>query len=111
MLPTVGADALHPDALQQEELLLLGVLRDQDHEVLTGTLEAILQEFAGRLAVWLLEETALAEVMDCFAITGTPTFLLLHRGVELERHLGRADASTLAAFIRRHAPFSHLASP
>ena len=111
MLPIVGSDALHPDVLQQEELLLLCVLRDQDREVLTDVLRTTWREFAGTLAVWLLDETALAEATDCFAIIGTPTFLLLHRGIELERHLGRADAPTLAAFIRRHAPFSRSTPP
>jgi len=103
MFPVVGPDALQPDALQRLHLLLLVCVREQDQDSLDEVLQAAEAALAGSLTIWLLDETALPDIKDRFLIDGTPTFLLLHRGVELERWLGKTDAPTLVAFLLQHA--------
>ncbi|GAB7082002.1 hypothetical protein JCM14635_36770 [Megalodesulfovibrio paquesii] len=104
MLPLVGVDALHQSGPDQAASILLVFLQDDARNEIEDMLEAAGAAFPGQLAIWIVEETALADLMRRYFVSGTPTFLLLRHKIEAARLLGRIDAHALHAFLRRHLP-------
>jgi hypothetical protein len=76
------------------------VNREQRAE-LTTLADSIQTQLGSLVRVLRVDETSHPDVMQSFAITQTPAFVLIRRGVELWRQQGLSDDVTLVALIRR----------
>jgi hypothetical protein len=62
--------------------------------------DSVQSQLGSLVRVLRIDEATHREVVQSFAITQTPAFVLLRRGVELWRQQGLSDEATLVALIR-----------
>ncbi len=67
---------------------------------LIGLADAVQTQLGSLVRVLRIDEVTHPEVVQSFAITQTPAFVLLRRGVELWRQQGLSDETTLVGLIR-----------
>lgn len=72
--------------------------------LLTALADTLKEQFDGLLRVLRIDEATHPDVVRSFAITQTPAFVLVQKGIELWRHEGMADESTLMLPLRRLLP-------
>jgi 3'-phosphoadenosine 5'-phosphosulfate sulfotransferase (PAPS reductase)/FAD synthetase len=58
----------------------------------------------GKVSIYLLDDTFINSFSARYRIYGSPTFLLLKKGVEIDRLLGEVDENTLFMFLTRNLP-------
>ena len=66
------------------------------------TVDALSQEFAGRLKVVKLNTDEAGEVTMKYSVTSIPTLMLFKDGEMVERVLGNRPKADLAALVSRH---------
>ncbi len=66
------------------------------------TVDALSQEFAGRLKVVKLNTDESGEVAMKYAVTSIPTLMVFKGGEMVERVLGNRPKADLAALVSRH---------
>jgi thioredoxin-like negative regulator of GroEL len=71
-----------------------------ERSTLTALADAIQARLGGLVRVLRVDEATHPDVVQSFAITQTPAFVLLRRGVELWRQQGLSDEATLIGLIR-----------
>lgn len=69
--------------------------------LLTALAESVQAQLGSLVRVLRIDEIDHADVLQTFAITQLPAFVLVRRGIELWRQQGLADETTLVALIRR----------
>lgn len=67
------------------------------------TIDALAEEFAGRVKVATLDVDAEPELAERFEVRSVPTLLMLSRGRVLEQRIGAASRDVLHAFVASHA--------
>lgn len=77
-------------------------LANRQQRVFLTALADSLQEHCGKqLRVLRINEVNHPDVVQSFAITQTPTFVLVRRGIELWRQEGMSDKAMLVGLIQR----------
>ena len=76
-----------------------GVNRPQ-RVLLTTLANSLEEQLGGLLRILRIDEATYPEVVKSFAITQTPAFVLVRRGIELWRQEGLSDQATLVALIQ-----------
>ncbi len=66
------------------------------------TVDALSQEFAGKLKVVKLNTDESGEVAMKYAVTSIPTLMVFKNGEMVERVLGNRPKADLAALVSRH---------
>lgn len=88
--------------LQLTQPLLLACLRlEVGHDQQLTILDDIAKNNADMLHVAVLDLSHDKRFKQVFKIMGTPTYILLKKGQELDRMLGKADAAALHTFLRQ----------
>jgi hypothetical protein len=99
MFKFVGTDSFDFEVLQGNMPTLLARIRpDHGFKEQTMVLEDISNKHVDELRVCLLDENSI-ETFKRYAIDGSPTFVIFHRGEEKRRMLGKADENTLNQFV------------
>ncbi|GAB3642661.1 thioredoxin family protein [Spirosoma arcticum] len=73
----------------------------QQRDHLTALANSLQTHFGGLLQVLRIDEASHPDVVQSFAITQTPAFVLVQRGIELWRQEGMSDKATLVLLIER----------
>ena len=81
-------------------LLLACILRGDDFKEQIKVLESVSKRYYDALKVCLLDEDCVRSYKK-LGIVGTPTFLILYKGKEMARKLGKVDMETLSSFVLR----------
>ena len=58
----------------------------------------------GKVCTYLLDDTFIQSFSSQYRVYGSPTFLLLKHGEEIDRLLGEVDENALCMFINRNLP-------
>lgn len=91
--------------MQETKLLLIICLAQDDGFASQLTiLQDVARRYEKEIKVGLLAQDSMEICMRKLQIIGTPTFLLMTKGKEVGRILGRSDQETLTHFILRHLP-------
>lgn len=86
--------------LQLTQPLLLAFLRlEVGHDQQLEILDEVAKTHGDSLHVAVLDLSHDKRFRQVFNIMGTPTYILLKKGQELDRMLGKADAPALQAFL------------
>lgn len=72
----------------------------QQQALLTALADSLQAQLGGLLRILRVNEVNNPDVVQSFAITRTPAFVLVRRGVELWRQEGLSDEATLVGLIR-----------
>lgn len=72
----------------------------QQRALLTALADSLQAQLGGLLRILRIDETNHPDVVQSFAITQTPSFVLVRRGVELWRQEGLSDEATLVGLIQ-----------
>jgi thiol-disulfide isomerase/thioredoxin len=80
-------------------LLVAFLKRNERFSDQVGVLEATCRRCGGSLRCFLYDEDYLDMATERFSVKGTPTFLLFHRGREVDRLIGESDGDTLNEFV------------
>jgi thioredoxin 2 len=67
--------------------------------MVTPLLEALAQEFAGRVKLVKVNADEAPRTSERFLVRGIPTLLVLHHGQEVERQVGAAPAGVLRKWL------------
>jgi hypothetical protein len=100
---------IHPENFRDEVVveprlvLLLCMPQDDEFPKQRKIVEEVAGLYREKLKVVLPEEAFLATFKRDFKVTGTPTFLILRRGVEIGRILGVTDREPLIEAILESA--------
>ena len=101
MVQTIGPQAFEIELQGSVSPLLVAFLkRNERFSFQTKALERVEQTHMGKIRCFLFNPDYLDTAMDRFKVKGTPTFLLLDRGREMNRLIGESDRETLDEFIR-----------
>jgi len=93
--------------LQLTQPLLLAFLRlEVGHDQQLEMLEEVAKANAETLHVAVLDLSHDKRFRQVFNIMGTPTYIVLKKGQELDRMLGKADAGVLQTFLRQVLDFA-----
>jgi len=68
------------------------------------TIDALAEEFQGRLKVGMVDVDAEPELAERYGIRAMPTLLIFDRGRVVDQRLGGAPKDMLRAFLLAHAP-------
>ena len=68
------------------------------------TIDALAEEFQGRLKVGMVDVDAEPELAERYGIRAMPTLLIFDRGRVVDQRLGAAPKDMLRAFLLAHAP-------
>ena len=102
----MNPDDLHPVLLTARSAVLLIFFMPSDRinrpqwVALTALADSIQAQLGSLVRVLCIDEDGHPDVVQTFAITQTPTFVLLRRGVELWRQQGLSDEATLVELVR-----------
>lgn len=77
-----------------------GVANYQQRASLTALADSLQAQLGGLLRILRIDEATHPEVVQSFAITQTPAFVLVRRGIELWRQEGLSDEATLVGLIQ-----------
>ncbi len=72
----------------------------QQRVLLTALANSLQAHFGSSLRVLWIDEADHPDVVQSFAITQTPAFVLIRRGIELWRQEGLSDKATLISLIQ-----------
>ena len=72
----------------------------QERASLAALADSLQEQLAGLLRILRTDETNHPDVVQSFAITQTPAFVLVRRGIELWRQEGLSDEATLVELIQ-----------
>lgn len=72
----------------------------QQRALLTALADSLQKRLGSLLRILRIDETNHPDVVQSFAITQTPAFVLVRQGIELWRQQGLADEATLVGLIR-----------
>lgn len=72
----------------------------QQRALLTALADSIQTQLGGLLRILRIDEANHPDVVQSFAITQTPAFILVRRGIELWRQEGLSDEATLVKLIQ-----------
>lgn len=72
----------------------------QQRAFLTALADSLQEYFGKQLRVLRIDEATHPDVVQSFAITQTPAFVLVRRGIELWRQVGMSDEITLVLLIQ-----------
>ena len=101
MVKTIGPQAFEIELQGNVSPLLVAFLkRNERFSFQAKALERVEQAYEGRVRCLLFNPDYLDTAMERFAVKGTPTFLLLDRGRELNRLIGESDVDALDEFIK-----------
>lgn len=106
--PAIKSDDPYPVLLTAPSAVLLiffmpserGTNRPQ-RILLTALADSLQVHFGGLLRVLRIDEANHPDVVQSFAITQTPAFVLVRRGIELWRQEGLSDEVTLVLLIEK----------
>lgn len=102
MIPDEALPLLHP---AQSPVLLIffrpleGDNR-QERALLTALADSLQKQLGEQLRILKIDQASHPDVVHSFAITQTPAFVLVRRGIELWRQEGLSDEATLVALIQ-----------
>ena len=102
----MNPDDSHPVLLTARSAVLLIFFMPSDRinrpqwVVLTALADSIQAQLGHFVRVLRIDEASHPDVVQTFAITQVPTFVLLQRGVELWRQQGLPDEATLVGLIQ-----------
>ncbi len=85
-------------------VLLSCMLQGEGFREQLAVIESVSERFAHTLKVCLLDDGYIGAFENRLGVRGTPTFLVLKEGIEIDRMLGTASMETLAAFLVRSLP-------
>ena len=101
----VRLDDFEFKVLQEKQPVLLACMRkDYLYQEQLEVLKIVSETFGETVRICLMHEDQLGAFMQKFGIEGTPTFLVFNNGKVVDEMLGKADDSTLHAFISPHVP-------
>ncbi len=101
----IRLDNFDAEILNEERPVLLScVHRGDGFREQLAVIESVSEAYAGALKSCLLEDGLIAALEKRLGVRGTPTFLVLKEGIEIDRMLGKANRETLAAFLVRALP-------
>lgn len=86
---------------QSRPLLLACLLVGKGSGPQLASLQAVAMACAHRLQVAVLDLSSEKKFRTFFRIMGTPTYIVLQKGRELDRMLGKADEKKLQLFIHQ----------
>jgi len=95
-------DFLEEVASETRTVLLLCMPHDDAFPQQRRIIEEVAGMFREELKVVLAEESCIEVFKRDFHISGTPTFLILCRGIEMARILGVTDRESLIRIIREN---------
>ena len=72
----------------------------QQQALLTALADSLQEQLGGLLRILRIDETNHPDVVQSFAITRTPAFVLVRRGVELWRQEGLSEETALVGLIQ-----------
>lgn len=72
----------------------------QQRALLTDLADSLQAQLGGLLRILRIDKTNHPDVVQSFAITQTPAFVLVRRGIELWRQEGLSDEATLVGLIQ-----------
>lgn len=102
----MNPDDPHPVLLAARSVVLLiffmpsELANRQQRAVLTALADSMQTQLGSLVRVLRIDEASHPDVVQTFAITQLPAFVLLRRGVELWRQQGLSDEATLVGLIR-----------
>ena len=97
----------HPVLLSAQSAVLLIFFMPSDltnlpkRNLLTALANSVQAQLGSLVRVLRIDETDYPDVVQSFAITQMPAFVLVRRGIELWRQQGLADETMLVELIRR----------
>ncbi|MBG0791369.1 MAG: thioredoxin family protein [Desulfovibrionaceae bacterium] len=101
MVTTIGPQTFEIELQGSVFPLLVAFLKRNERYCLQArALERVARTHEGRVRCFLFNPDYLDTAMDRFQVKGTPTFLLLDRGREINRLIGESDGDTLDEFVR-----------
>lgn len=77
-----------------------GLADRQQRTLLTALADSLQAQLGGLLRILRIDEATHPDVVQSFAITRAPAFVLVRRGVELWRQEGLVDEATLVGLIQ-----------
>jgi len=89
---------------EDKPVLLVCMPRDDQYERQMGIVAETVSGCVNPPKIGLLEESFIGPFRTRYRVAGTPTFLILQKGVEKNRLLGLADERTLRGFIETACP-------
>lgn len=84
---------------EEKPLLLICMPRDDQFAEQVNIVMETAAKYGGRLKVGLVDESFIGMFKKRYHVLGTPTFLILEQGREINRSLGLADEQMLTALI------------
>lgn len=72
----------------------------QERTLLTTLTDSLQEQLGGLLRILRINEPSCPDVVQSFAITQTPAFVLVRRGIELWRQEGLSHEATLVELFR-----------
>ena len=84
-------------------VLLLCMPRDEEFAGQMRIMESVALRFKGSVKAACMNEDALVSFKNHFSIRGTPTYLLLRKGREVNRFIGLATEDSLVRLIESHS--------
>ena len=103
----MNPDDPHPIVLTARSAVLLVFFMPSERTnraqraVLTTLADSIQKQLGSVVRVLRIDETDHPDVVQSFAITQLPAFVLIRSGIELWRQQGLSDEATLVGLIRR----------
>ena len=103
----MNPDDAHPISLTARSAVLLVFFMPSERTntaqraALTTLAHSVQRQLGGLVRVQRIDEADHPDVVQSFAITQLPAFVLIRRGVELWRQQGLSDEATLVQSIRR----------
>ena len=97
MFESVGMDNFQSEVLEQNRPVILAYIRrDYQYKEQTDVLNNISKSFGDAVKICLIEGES-AGILRSLKIGGTPAFLIIYRGKETTRILGRTNTETLVS--------------
>jgi thioredoxin-like negative regulator of GroEL len=90
--------------LEKTPVLLICLARDDSFSTQLTVLQDIAKKYGRELKVGLLAQDSMKTFKERLRIVGTPTFLLMIEGKEINRILGVSDRKVLTELIDKHLP-------
>ena len=88
----IRPDNFDPEILNEEMPVLLScVHQGEGFREQMAAIESVSEAYAGALKVCLLDDGFIGAFEKKLGVRGTPTFLLLKEGIEIDRMLGKAS--------------------
>lgn len=99
-------DDSHPVLIASQSAVLLiffmpaEPVNRQQRAMLSTLASSIQKQFGSLVRVIQVDEATHPDVVQSFAITQTPAFVLVRRGIELWRQVGMSDETTLIELLQ-----------